>query len=352
MRVPLPLAWLLLATTLFTAALLRRFHEGTAELSFLPPAFGSLLFAAVIVLAVVGVVERRVGRVAGEGVRLGSLTPLMLMLLVEKWVSIGVYPVVFEGIRPSRLTEAEQDAVYRLLAGAGLLAVSAAVGRLSLPAARATWRRARPRRWVPGLSASLAASGGAYGLLLALSLIFGGDLTLDWPELSRPLAWIVASQLLVAAAEETYYRGVLLAESLRLGPRLGLKRPTSRRSAALVITSALFALEHVTLAPGAARQALFTFSLGLLFGLLVLATDNLAFAAGLHAWVNGLLLGVAPRLADASGQPALPPGTYIGLALILAFLLAFAFGRGSRANDPSSGAPSPRPEARERCGRA
>ncbi len=332
MRVHVALAWLLLGATLFTAALLRRFHDRTAQLPFLPPALGSLLFAAVVVLFAVSVWESRVSRAPGRGVRLGSLTPIMLMLLVEKWVSVGIYPPLFDALLSSALaSDAEADARYRVLAGAGLLVLCAALGLLSAPAARTTWRRARPARWLAGLAAAAAATAAAYAILAALSGLLGGGLRVEWPNPSRLLFWVVGGQVALASAEETYYRGLLLAELERLGPRLGLRRPGVRRSAALVATSTLFALEHVTLGPDTIRQAVFTFSLGLLFGLLVVATDNLAFAAGLHAWINGLLLGAAPRLGDASGQPVLPPGTYIGLALSLSFVLAFFLGRGGRA---------------------
>lgn len=332
MRVHVALAWLLLGATLFTAALLRRFHERTAQLPFLPPALGSLLFAAVAVLLAVSVWESRVSRAPGRGVRLGSLTPIMLMLLVEKWASVGVYPPLFDAFfSPTRASDALADAHYRALAGAGLLVLCAAFGLLSEPAARTTWRRARPARWLPGLAGAVAATAATYAILAGLSGLLGGGLRVEWPHPSRWLFWVVAGQVALASAEETYYRGLLFAELERLGPRLGLRRPGVRRYAALIATSVLFALEHVTLGPEAIRQAVFTFSLGLLFGLLVVATDNLAFAAGLHAWINGLLLGAAPRLSDASGQPALPSGTYVGLALSLSFVLAFFLGRAGRA---------------------
>ena len=74
-------------------------------------------------------------------------------------------------------------------------------------------------------------------------------------------------------------------------------------------------------------RQLATVALGLLLGILVMVSVNLHFAAGVHAWINWLLLGAAPVFVDASGKPALPPGTYIGLTLILAFISAFLFHR-------------------------
>src|SRR6185436_227963 len=108
--------------------------------------------------------------------------------------------------------------------------------------------------------------------------------------------------------------------------RLGVHAPSARRWAALVPIAVLFSLEHMTVSPSwesMVREAAFTFSLGLLLGILVLVTNNLYFAAGVHAYVNWLILGAAPRFLDASGHAALPPGTYVGLALILAFVLSF-----------------------------
>jgi len=140
----------------------------------------------------------------------------------------------------------------------------------------------------------------------------------------------VGGQSLLAFAEELYYRGLLLSEMERLAPRLGVRGPAGRRWLALGFTSALFGFEHLTLGPpwGASmRQLIFTVALGLLFGILVMLSANLHFSAAIHAWINCLLLGAAPYLVDETGRPALPPGTYIGLVLILAFVITFAMKR-------------------------
>ena len=73
------------------------------------------------------------------------------------------------------------------------------------------------------------------------------------------------------------------------------------------------------------RQLTFVICLGVLFGLLVMVSANLHFGAGVHAWINCLLLGAAPRFVDSTGRPALPSGTYIGLTLIMAFVLSFVY---------------------------
>ena len=92
-------------------------------------------------------------------------------------------------------------------------------------------------------------------------------------------------------------------------------------------------MEHFALGPPweePLRQAVFVCALGLLLGMLVLVTENLHFAAGLHVFVNWLLLGVAPVFLDASGRPALPAGTYVGIVLALAFVIAFLGARLAR----------------------
>ena len=47
---------------------------------------------------------------------------------------------------------------------------------------------------------------------------------------------------------------------------------------------------------------------GALLGMIVLLTDNLWFAASLHAWINWLLLGAVPQLAYGPAQGRLAAG--------------------------------------------
>ena len=330
MRVPRSLAWLLLGITFLTAGLLRQFHSEIPRSPYVNPLFGSLLFAAVFFLLLVTAREWRLGSVSGPGIRLGSLTPLLLMLLLEKWISLGLYNPLFYLVTPDGLGEAALDARYRAFAGLGLLAACALLAGFSPPAWRRTWRRMRPARWPAGIVGLLAVVAGVYALLGGLSAALGGGLRLRWPEAGSLLAWIVGGQALRAFAEEVYYRGLLLAETQRLAPRLGATGPAAARWAALLPTSLLFAMEHFALGPPwdePLRRALFTLALGLLLGLLVLATENLVFAAGVHAWINVVVLGAVPLYVDAAGQPALPAGTYVGLSLAIAFVLAFLAGR-------------------------
>ena len=330
MRIPVALAWLLIAMALFTAGLLRQFHDLTPTSPFLAPAVGSLLFACVLFLFLVALRERQIGGIPGPGVRLGSLTPLLLLLLFEKWFSSSFYPPLFVLLAPPGLGDDAADAWFRALCGAGLCLVIAVASRFSKPAW--SWTRARlaPAKAAAGVGAAVGAVG-VVGLLLAmLSLAAGSRPSLLPPHARGPLAVVLAGQALLALAEEVYYRGLLLGEVLRLTPRLGISGRTARRWTALAMSSALFGMEHFAFTGGAeqaARQLVFALALGTLFGMIVFLTDNLWFAAALHAWINWLLLGAAPRLAFGPARAGIPPGASVSLALIAAFIAAYLMQR-------------------------
>lgn len=330
MRIPVTLAWIIMVLFVFTAGLLRRFHDGIPESPFLHPLAGNLLFAGIFVLLLVASRERAVGAIPGPGVRLGSLTPLLLMLLIEKWVSLGFYEPLFGWISRPGTSEILADAQFDAFTGIALLATCLLLGRLSTPTRRKTWRRIHPLRLPLALLQVFIVAVGTYLVLGLLAAALGNPLKLRWPTGGTLLYWVIAGQALVAFGEEVYYRGLLYCEVERLAPRMGLRTPVARRWVAVGLTSMLFAMEHLDVTQPwdvVARQTIFIASLGALFALLVAVSANLYLAAGIHAWINWLLLGAAPHFADANGAPALPAGTYIGVTLILAFIVAFAFGR-------------------------
>jgi len=330
LRIPVSLAWLLLILTFLTAGLLRQFHDRVPTSPYVNPVVGSLLFLSCVFLLLVSAREWRRGAVPGPGVRLGSITPIMLMLLVEKWISLALYEPLFAWLSPLTDPLPLLDAKFRAFAGVALILVCLLVGRLSIPTARKTWRRARPARWPVAAMLTALVIVGTYAILGALAYSLGGALHLRWPEPSRLLVWILCGQAVLAFAEESYYRGLLMSEMERLAPRLGIRQAMGRRWLALTTTSVLFSMEHIRIfAPDEQilRQLIFTVSLGLLLGLLIMVSANLHFGAGIHAWINWLLLGAAPHFVDASGRAALPAGTYIGLTLILAFGLLYLYQR-------------------------
>ena len=330
MRIPVPLAWLLLILTFFTAGLLRRFHDEVPTSPYVNPIVGSLLFLSCVFLLLVSAREWRRGAVPGPGLRLGSITPILLMLLAEKWISLALYEPLFAWLAPRTDPLPLLDAKFRAFAGVALILVCVLVSRFSIPTARKTWRRARPSRWPVAAALTALVIVGTYAILGLTAFMLGGALELRWPEPSRLLVWIICGQAVLAFAEECYYRGLLMTEMERLAPRLGVRQAMGRRWLALMTTSVLFSMEHIRVfAPGEQiwRQLIFTVSLGLLLGLLIMLSANLHFGAAIHAWINWLLLGAAPYFVGASGQAALPAGTYIGLTLILAFGLLYVYQR-------------------------
>ncbi len=330
MRLPLPLAWLLLILAFFTAGLLRRFHGEMPGIPGVPTAVGSLLFIAIVLFFLVAAREWRRGPVGGPGIRLGSLTPLLLMLLIEKWVSLNFYGPVFGWLTPAGDSPEMADARFRAYAGIGLVLVCVAVARFSTPTARKTWRRTRPARLPGALLQTAIVIVGTYAVLAALAGALGGGLRLEWPPVGMLWIWILIGQAVLAFGEELYYRGLLMCEVERLAPRLGVSGAALRRWIALLFTSVLFAMEHLDLTQPldqVLRQTIFTASLGTLLGLLIMVSANIHLGAGIHAWINWLLLGAAPHFVNHAGQPALPAGTYIGLTLMLAFVTAFVFRR-------------------------
>ena len=330
MRVPAWLGWLLLLLTFFTAGLLRQFHDHTPSAPHVSPLVGSLVFAAIFLLLLVSAREWHRGAVPGPGIRLGSITPIMLMLLIEKWASLALYDPLFDWLARAGGPPALLDAQFRAFAGVGLILICILVSRFSVPTARKTWRRARPARFAPAALGVLLVIAGSYLVLGLLARSMGAGLQLAWPSPSPLLIWVLLGQAVLAFGEELYYRGLLMSEMERLAPRLGARNAAARRWTALICTSVLFGMEHIRIAASTdqlVRQMVFIVCLGLLFGLLVMVSANLHFGAGVHAWINWLLLGAAPYFVDAAGRPALPPGTYIGLVLILAFVLSYLYRR-------------------------
>jgi membrane protease YdiL (CAAX protease family) len=326
-RIPRSLAWALLAATFLTAGMLRQFHEHTPASPYAPPAVGSLLFAAVVFVLLIWAWESRRGPSPGPGIRLGSLAPLLAMLLVEKWISIFLYQPVFDRLFSSETAPAVLvDAWYRAFAGGGLLLSCVLLWPFSLPASRRVASTLAPRRLVEALAATGFAVGATYATLGVLPWLLGEPFAWRGPRLDTLGLWVASGQTLRAFAEELYYRGLLLQECGRLAPRLGARSAPARRWAALVPPSLMFGLEHLVLAPDggqALERFVFSASLGLLFGLMMLASRSLWLPALVHAWINVLLLGAAPVWLDASGRPAPASGTYVAIALAFTFVAVY-----------------------------
>jgi membrane protease YdiL (CAAX protease family) len=326
LRIPVSLAWIILILTLFTAGVLRQFNDNTPLSPYVPPIVGSLLFAGIVFILLVTAREWRRGAVPGAGIRLGSLTPVVLMLLIEKWIAIALYNPIFYWISNASTLPAYLDAQYRAFVGVGLLMVCALVAPFSRPTLNKTWRRVRPSRLPVAIICVTGVVICTYLLIGVLAWLMGRDVQIQWPAASPLLLWVLGGQAVLALAEEIYFRGLLLSEIERLAPRLGARRPIVRRWVALLLTATLFGMEHLMLTPSAAdmgRRLFFTVAIGLLFGLLVMVSANLQLAAGIHTWINWLLLGAVPYFTDSAGRSIIPAGLYIGSTLIFAFIAVF-----------------------------
>src|SRR6185436_6418052 len=175
-RIPVWLAWVVLLLTFFTSGLLRHFHSLTPRTPHVHPALGSLLFGIVLLLFLVSIREKSLGAKPGPGIRFGSLTPILLMLLLEKWISIGFYAPAFRLFAPATGSgDVEIDARYRAMAGAGLLVACVAFALLSVPARRKVLDQLRPARWAIGLVGAAVAVVATYGLLWGLSRAMGAE---------------------------------------------------------------------------------------------------------------------------------------------------------------------------------
>ena len=60
MRVPRTVAWFLILFTVFTAGLLRQFHDQTPRSPYVTPVVGSMLFAAVLFVLLVIANEQKI----------------------------------------------------------------------------------------------------------------------------------------------------------------------------------------------------------------------------------------------------------------------------------------------------
>src|SRR4030095_14649503 len=174
------LAWTILLAAIVTAGLLRQYHAAIPTSPFLPAPVGSLLFFLIVILFLVfseGWGGRQEVPYAGEGlsqVNFLALVPLLIALMLEKWVSITIYGPFFNVINGTRARADLHTALSLLESALGLLVVSIALlplfSRL-LPLLR---KFLRPRR-IPFAAVSLGfAPLGLYGGLWAFFRIPGG----------------------------------------------------------------------------------------------------------------------------------------------------------------------------------
>lgn len=333
------LAWVTLIAAIVTAGVLRQFHAAIPAASFLPAPVGSLLFVLVLILGVLFARtwgQRQEIPYAGPDlarVNLLALVPLLIALMLEKWISITFYERAFTWINGTKLSATAWSRLFVLESAIGL----GVVCLFLLPMFRRLFPllgRALALRRIPaallGLGAALVCLYG--GLALLFRLTAPGDVALQWSGFGRTGGLLLLGQAAIAITEEIYYRGILQTELAFLLPAMGVVRERVRIMAAIALISIAFALEHVVPTGDPVqdgRRALFAFSCSLLLGMLLLVRGNLWLCAGCHCAINLLALTSDPRhgglrFVDGTGRPLLAPQVYIVLLFVLIFVALYA----------------------------
>lgn len=352
------IAWIILLGAILTAGILRQFHETIPSSPFLPWPIRSLLFFLVLILFLSfarGWGSRQEIPYAGAGlkrVNFLAFLPLLLALMLEKWVSITFYGPLFYRINGESITPATFDALYVIESAAGLFLITL----LLIP----LFRRLFPmlRRYLAPQGIALAAA----GILIALAGLFGGlalllslagaeGFRLRWTGFGRVTVLILLGQGLIAFAEEFYYRGILQTELAFLLPSLGVAGRRVRWLSAVFLISAAFGLEHLVWTDTYSedlRRFLFTFGCSFFLGTLLVLLDNLWLNASCHLVLNLFSLGLDPatrgsglQFVNEQGQPLFEASIYIFLFLILLFVFTYAriaMARRQETRRPASGA--------------
>jgi membrane protease YdiL (CAAX protease family) len=345
-------AWIVLIAAILTAGILRQFHARIPSSPYLPAPFSSLLFFLLVILGLVfarGWGRRQEVPYAGPGltrVNFLALIPLLIALMLEKWVSITFYDPLFSRIDDAAFSPEMFNRLFVLESGLGLLLVCVLLLPLFRRLMPLLGRYLSPRRLPEALVGLAVAVTSLYLALWLLFALFGGEgVHLRWSGFGRGAALVLAGQAVVAFAEEVYYRGILQSETNFLLPALGIEGDRARSATAILLVSTSFALEHFVLAgvPGVdARLLLFPFAASLLLGYMLVLTRSLWFCAGCHFLLNLFALSPAGshrglQFVDDQARPLLTPQTYIFLFFVMSFVLIYlreAIGRRRRAPLP------------------
>ncbi|RMF72207.1 MAG: CPBP family intramembrane metalloprotease [Acidobacteria bacterium] len=239
---------------------LRTFHEHTPHVPGLGPTGGSLLLWAAVALAALHLVQRRRGLdlmpdiERGSGLTVGMIVPLLVVVVVEKWISAEIVPLLLVRVplpdAPPRLA----DAAYRLAGGLALGAVTLMLWRVPRQIARKLEQRTLPER-IPVAAGLVLGAAAVTGVVFAGLPAVAGDLRLAvaGPD-PRTWATAFAAQIVRGAAEEFYFRGLLQTTLLRLLWQAGLPQGRLARVLAIGTVSIGFAVEHVDPASPLAAQ--------------------------------------------------------------------------------------------------
>lgn len=324
---PVPLAVGLLFAALAASSLLRAFHAATPRL--FPGPAGSVLGVAVLFFAAVHLRARRRGadRLAPPGdstarLTIGKLTPLLLLLFTEKWITVTLLDHAYDWIG-ARLTDPRAaDAVYRLWTALALAGVALAGVVLLRQVATRIARLLQPERVrfaLITLAAAGAASAAALGSLAAVS----GASRWSGPVAGGGLLLLIGgAQLVRGAVEEFYYRGLIQTAMVRLLAEAGLGEGRLARTLAIAAVALGFTIEHVDPAAPWRRALpglLFVLAMGALLGLLLETSRNLYLVMLTHGAVNAVIVGLVPLPLAGDGGPLVSPGAVVMLLMVLAF---------------------------------
>ncbi len=324
-------SWLVLiplaAIPLF--GVLRTFHAQTPRLPWLGDFGGSLLLWAALGLLALHLVQRRRGLdlmpdiETGAGLSVGMIVPLLVVVVIEKWVSADVLPFAFDLLPSWGPTPKLADAAYRLASGLALGIVALAVYRIPRQVARKLEQRTLLSR-LPAATGLVLGSAIVTGLLFAgLPTLLGGlQLAVAGPD-TRTWSTMAAAQVVRGVTEELFFRGLLQTTLLRLLWQAGMSQGRLARVVAVGTVSLGFTIEHVDPSQPLARQAsllLWVFAMSCVFGVLLESSRNLWLVMAAHATVNLMVGGLLPVPVTAEGTLAVPPGVPATIFVMLLFV--------------------------------
>lgn len=317
---------LLLLVAIGTSGLLRSFHHQTAHLFGGP--FGSLLGIAFFAFLAMHLVQRRQDRdlfphlERRRGLRPALTLPLLVVLLGEKWMSVELLESAYNWIDLAFRDPAMADAIYRLWTGMTLLGTALILLWVLRQCRHRITRLVTFERMKRALVLVPIALAGMGLLLLGLkALASQGQWSLaELPGKVFLAAW--ASQLVRAASEELFYRGLLQTSLIRLFTEAGMGEGRLPRLLAIGGISVGFSLEHYNPASSPAENLgplLFVFTMSCALGALLEVSRNLYLVIAAHAVLNLCLFGLLPLPISGSGVLLLKP------ALVGAIFMLFIY---------------------------
>jgi membrane protease YdiL (CAAX protease family) len=308
----------------------------TTRLLPLPGGLGDPWLVAIPILLLLGV-----GRLAGSSrsrvepgrtrMHPADLVPMTLAVLGTGFALNWARPFIEAWTDPDVVSSRLAGPLYRLGMGGVMLFAIAAL--LLVPRFRRRLRKfASARRLRSGLFFTVSVAAVAYAILLGVAWLAAGkeSIQLEVPLLLPAGVALLVGQIVIAVAEEIFYRGILQREVMRLFGKAGMERQRDCRLAAMMAVSALFAMHHV--GPGMTSEAfvaiaMYAFAMSMLFGFLFDLTGNLAVCSLAHLFNNMMVLRLGPFVAAGGRTAVFGDVVYIAAFLLVAFAFIFLLAR-------------------------